>query len=102
MNVIEIIAAHLAGGHINAADLKSVNGRRFGWKQNTLNVPCDFEIVVEPLLFVRHRVDDGVVEGKSGLLGDRFKNDEIALRKCRTYGTIGEGENTQVLISVPE
>src|SRR5207244_9097465 len=68
MNVIEIIAAHLAGGHINAADLKSVNARRFGWKQNTLNVPCDFEIVVQPLLSVRHRVDYGGEKGKSRLL----------------------------------
>jgi hypothetical protein len=79
LNVIEIIAAHLAGWRINAADLKPINRRRFRWKQDTLNVPRDFEIVIESLLFVSHGIDDGVVKRKSGLLSDRFKNDEIAL-----------------------
>src|SRR5881398_3802721 len=49
LNVIEIIAAHLAGGHIKAADLKSIDGRRFRWKQDPLNIPRDFQIVVESL-----------------------------------------------------
>src|SRR5262249_56226189 len=67
LNVIEIIAAHLAGGGINPADLKSVNGRRFRWKQDTLNVSRDLEIVVESLLFVGHGINDGVVKRKSRL-----------------------------------
>ena len=79
LNVIEIIAAHLAGWHINAADLKPINRRRFRWKQDTLNVPRDLEIVIESRLLVIHGKDDGVVKRKSRLLSDRFKNDEIAL-----------------------
>jgi hypothetical protein len=79
LNVIEIIAAYLAGWHINAADLKPIDRRRFRWKQDTLNVPRDFEIVIESLLFVSHGINDGVVKRKGGLLSDRLKNDEIAL-----------------------
>ena len=93
LDVIKIIAAYLAGGHIKAADLKSVNGRRFGGKQNSLNIARDFEIVVESLLFIRHRVDNSVIESKGGLLGDRFKNNEIALRKWWGQGTIGDGKD---------
>ena len=49
--------------------------------KNTLNVARDLEVVIESLLFVRHRIDDGVVERKGGLLGDRFEDDEIAFAK---------------------
>ena len=100
MNVIKIIAAHLAGGHVNAADLKPLNGRRFRRKQNPLNIPCNLEIVIESLLFIRHRVNDGVVKGKGGLFGNRFKNNEIALRKRRAHWAIGNGEDTELLFSV--
>ena len=99
-DVVEVIAAHLTRRHIDPANLKPVYGRCFGWKQNTLNISCDFKVVIEPLFFVRHRVDNGVVKSKSGLFGDRFKNDEIGLRKWRTRGAIRESENTEVLISV--
>ena len=102
MDVIEIIAAHLAGWHIDAANLKSVDGWRFGRKQNTLNITRDLKIVVQPLLFVRHRIDDGVIERKGRLLGDRFKNHKVALRKRRAHRAIREGEDTQVLFSVGE
>ena len=102
MDVIEIIAAHLAGRHINAADLKPVDGWRFGWEQNPLNVPCNFEIVIEPFFFVRHGVNDGVVESKSRLLCDGLKNDEIALRKWRAHWTISKHQHTQILISILE
>src|SRR5437773_4391331 len=100
MDVIEIIAAHLAGWHIEAADLKSVNGWRFCWKQNTLNITGDLKIVVESLLFVRHRVDDGVIQCESGLLGDRLENDKIALRKGSAHRAIGKSEDTEILFSV--
>ena len=94
MNVIEIITAHLAGRHVDAANLKSVDSRRFSRKQNTLNVTRDLEIMVEPLLFVGHRIDDGVIESKSRLFGDGFKHDEIALREWRALGAISEREHT--------
>src|SRR4029077_7335607 len=100
MNVVKIIAAHLAGGHVNAADLKTVNGRRFRRKQKPLNIPCNLEIMIESLLFIRHRVNDGVVKGKGGLFGNRFKNNEIALRKRRAHWAIGDCEDTELLFSV--
>src|SRR5437879_10626550 len=53
LDVIKIIAADLARGHVDSADLKSVHVGRFSWKQNALNVARDFQVVVEPLLFVR-------------------------------------------------
>src|SRR5438094_2924787 len=58
MNIIEIIATYLARRHIDAADSKSVNGRRFCWKQNSLNVPRNLEVMIESLFFICHRVDD--------------------------------------------
>src|SRR5437773_11757038 len=94
MNIIEIIATYLARRHIDAADLKSVNGRRFCWKQNSLNVPRNLEVMIESLFFICHRVDDSVVEGKGGLLRNRFENDEIALRKRCTHWAIGDGKDT--------
>jgi hypothetical protein len=36
------------------------------------------------------------------LLGDRFKNDEIALRKRPTHRAIREHKDTQILSSIPE
>src|SRR5207245_1593866 len=77
MDVIKIIAAYLPGWHVDAADLKSINGRRLGWEQDTLNVARDFEVMIEPLLFIRHRINDRVVERKGGLFGDGFKDNEI-------------------------
>ena len=53
-NVIKIITAYLASRDIDAADLKPINGGRIGWKQDTLNVARNLQIVIEPLLFVRH------------------------------------------------
>jgi len=58
------------------------------------------KVVVESLLFVRHRVDDGVIECKSGLLGDRLENDKIALRKGSAHRAIGKSEGTEILFSV--
>src|SRR5262249_25238860 len=102
MNVIEIIAAYLASWHINPADLKAVDGRRFRWEQNALNVSGDFEVVIQPFLFVRHRINDRVVECKGRLLSDRFKNDKIGPRKRRTHWTVGHCQNAEVLLAISE
>ena len=80
-DVIEIIAAHLARGHIDAADLEAVHRRRFCRQQDALNVARDLKVVIQPLLFVRLRVDDRVVEREGRLFGNRFEDDKVALRK---------------------
>src|SRR5260370_5218211 len=84
-DVIKIIAADLARRHVHPADLKPTDARRFGWKKNALNVARDFKVVIESLLFVRLRINNRVVERECRLLGDRFKNDEIVLRKWRAH-----------------
>jgi hypothetical protein len=89
MDVIEIIAADLASWHVNPADLEAVDGRRFRWKQDALDVSSDFEVVIQPFLFVRHRINDRVIERKSRLLCNRLKNDKISLRKSRTFRAVG-------------
>ena len=78
-DIIEIIAADLSRRNVDSADLEAVDPGRFRRKQNALNITRDLKIVIEPLLFVRFRIDDRVVKGESRLLGNRFKNDEIAL-----------------------
>ncbi len=77
-DVIEIIAADVARGNVDPADLESLDDRRFARQQDALNVSRDLEVMIEPLLFVRFRINDGVVERESRLLGDRFEDDEIA------------------------
>ena len=101
-DVIEIIAAHLARRNIDPAISKPLNGRRFCRKQNALNVARDFEIVIEPLLFVRLGVNDRVVKREGGLLGDRFENDEIALGKGRAHRAVPEREHAHVLLAVKQ
>ena len=86
-DVIEIIAADLACRNIDSADFEAVDRRRLRREQNALNVTRDFQIVIEPFLFVRLGINDGVVKREGGLLGDRFENDEIALRK-RTRSSV--------------
>src|ERR1043166_3539452 len=102
MDVIEIIAAYLASWHIKPADFEAINGRRFRREQDALNVSRDFEIMIQPFLFVRHRINDRVVESKGRLLGDRFENDKISLRKRRTHWTVCHRENTEVLVAISE
>src|SRR5262245_40337349 len=102
MDVIEIIAAYLASGHINPADLEPVDGRRFRWEQDALNVSRDFEVVVQPFFLVRHRINDGVVERKGRLLGNRLKHDKISLRKRHTLWTVGYRQNTEILLAILE
>src|SRR6476619_7017398 len=102
MDVIEVITAYLASWHISPADLESIYGRRFRWEQDALNVSRDFEVVIQPFFFVRHRINDRVVERKGRLLGDGFKNDKISLRKGRTHRTVGDRQNTEVLVAILE
>ena len=78
-DVIEIIAAHLARGHIDAADLEAVHRRRFCRQQYALNVARDLEVVIESLLFVRLRIDNRVIEREGRLFGNRFEDDKVAL-----------------------
>ena len=61
-----------------------------------------FKIVIEPLLFVRFRVDDRVVKREGRLLGDRFENDEIALGEGRARGAVAEREHSHVLLAVKQ
>src|SRR5437773_4999565 len=100
MDVIEIIAAYLASWHINPADLEPIDGRRFRWEQNALNVSRDFEVVIQPFLFVSHRINDRVVERKGRLLGDGFKNEKISLRKRRIPRTVRQCQNAEVLVTI--
>src|SRR5262245_22272043 len=102
MDIIEIIAAYLARWHINPADLESIDGGRFGWQQNALNVSRDFKVVIQPLFFVRHRVNDRVVKRKGRLLGNGLKNDKISLRKRHTLWTVGQRQNTEILLAILE
>src|SRR5262245_20878700 len=102
MDVIEIIAAYLASWHIQTADFEPIDGRGLRWKQDTLNVTRDFEVVIQPFLFVRHRINDRVVERKGGLLGNGFENDKISLRKRHTLWTIGQRQNTEILLAISE
>src|SRR5207244_8111290 len=90
LDIIKIIAADLARGHVDSADLKSVHVGRFSWKQNALNVARDFQVVVEPLLFVRLGINDGVVERERRLLGERFETDERRFREARAASPVGE------------
>src|SRR5204863_7543479 len=101
-NIIEIVAAYLAGWHIDAADLKSINRRRFRREQNSLNVPGDLQVMIQTLLFVSHGVNDRVVERKGRLLGKGFKNDEVPLRKRHTHRAVGERQYAEILVSIPE
>src|SRR5262249_42167979 len=100
MDVIKIIAAYLASWHINPADLETIDGRRFRWEQDALDVSRDFEIVIEPFFFVRHRINDRVVERKTGLLGNGIKDDKISLRKRRTLRTVGQRQNAEILFAI--
>src|SRR6266480_4327202 len=102
MNVIEIITAYLASWHINPADLEPIDGRRFRWEQDALNVSRDFEVMIQPFLFVRHRINDCVLERKSRLLGDGFKIDKISLQKRLTHWIVSPCHNTEVLLAISE
>jgi len=64
LDVIKVITAHLAGGQIQARDVESFDRRRLLREQDPLNVARDLEIMIEPLLFVRLRIDDRIVEGE--------------------------------------
>src|SRR5581483_11061180 len=99
-HVIEIIAANLARGDIYSRDLKSINFRRLVRQQNALNIAGDLQVVIKSLLFVRFGIDDGVVEGKGGLLGDRFKNDKIVLGERGAAPAVSQGKHTHVLLGV--
>ena len=61
MDVIEIIAAYLASWHINPTDLEPIDGWRFRWEQDALNVSRDFEVVIQPFFLVSHRINYSVV-----------------------------------------
>src|SRR5262245_51624522 len=100
MDIIEIVAAYLASGHINPADLEPIDGRRFGWEQDALNVSRDFEVVIQPLFLVRHRINDGVVERKGRLLGNGLKDDKVSLRKRHTPGAVGQRQDAEILLAI--
>ena len=53
LEVIEVIAADMARGNIDAADFKSRDDRRFARQQDALDVARDLEIVIEPFFFIR-------------------------------------------------
>ena len=72
-------------------------GRRMRWMSRAI---C--EVVVEPFLFVRFRINDRVVERESGLLGDRFEDDKIARRKGRAHRAVGDREHAHVLPAVKQ
>src|SRR5205807_8326281 len=84
-DVIKVIAANLARWDVHPANFKSVHLRRFRRKKDALNVARDFQIVIEPLLFVRLGINDGVVKRERRLLGYRFENDKIVLREWRAH-----------------
>ena len=58
------------------------------------------QIVIEPLLFVRFRINDRVIKRESRLLGDRFEHDEIARVKGRAHRAVANREYAHVLLSV--
>src|SRR5262249_43943678 len=96
----EVVAAHLVGGNIDAVDIETRGGWRFGRQKNALNVARNSEVMIEAFFLVRLRIDDGVVERESRLLGDRFKNYKITLRKPLTISTVRDTEHTHVLSAV--
>jgi hypothetical protein len=67
-DVVEIVAADLACRDVNAGDIKAVDRRRLRGKKDALDVARDLQVVVEPFLLVRFRIDDSVVEGEGCLL----------------------------------
>ena len=84
------------------ADLEAVDRRRFARKKDALDVARDLQVVIEPLLFVRFRIDDRVVEREGRLLGDRFEDDEIARRKGGARRAVGQREHAHVLLPVKQ
>src|SRR5438045_9768275 len=100
--VVKVMAAELRRWNIETGNLETGNVRRFFRKQNSLNVARDFEIVIEPLLFIRFGVNDGVVEGKGGLLGDRFEDDKITRREWRAHRAVANHEPANVLFALKQ
>ena len=71
-------------------------------KKDALNVARDLQVVIEPFLFVRLRIDDRVVKRESRLLGDRFEDDKIARGKWRAHRAVGHREHAHVLSAVKQ
>ena len=101
-NVVKVIAADLPRRNVETGNFETGNGRRFFRKQNSLNVARDFEIVIEPLFFIRFGVNDGVVEGEGGLLGDRFEDDKITRREWRAHRAVANREHAHVLFAIKQ
>ena len=102
LNVIEVITADLTGRNIDSADLKSVHCRSFSGQQDALDVARNFEVVIEPFLFVRLRIDNGVVKSKSRLLGNGFEHHKITLRERCAHRATGQCEHAHVLFTVKQ
>src|SRR5205823_11532346 len=101
-DVIKVIAADLPGRNVDPGNFESGNGRRFFRKQNPLNIARDFQVVIEPLFFIRLGVNDGVVEGEGGLLRDRFEDNKITRREWRTHRTVANREHAHVLFAIKQ
>ena len=99
-NVIEIIAADLASRKINTGDLETSNDRRLIRKQAALDLTGNLEIMIKAFFLVGFGIDDRVVKSESGLLCNRFEDDEITLGKWRAGWTIAERENSHVLFAI--
>src|SRR5438067_3850756 len=95
-DVVKVIAADLPRWNIETGNLETGNVRRFFRKQNSLNVARDFEIVIEPLLFIRFGVNASVVEGEGGLLVDRFVDDKITRREWRARRSVANRQPAHV------
>src|SRR5262245_50641095 len=100
MDLMVIIAADLSSQDIKLSNLKTIKNGWFRRKKNELHVSSEFEIVIQPLLFVGHRINDRVIEREGRLLGDGFKNDEISLRKRCSRLTVSHCQNTEVLLAI--
>ena len=72
-------------------------GSRMRWMSRAIS-----QVVIEALLLVRLRIDDRVVKREGRLLGDRFEDDEIALRERRARRPVAEREHAHVLLSVKQ
>src|SRR3954452_21883767 len=62
--VIEVVAADVARWNVDPADFKAWEDWRFAREQDSLDVPRDLEVMVEPLLLVRFGINDRVVKGE--------------------------------------
>jgi len=69
-DVVKVIAADLSRRNVETGNFEPGMAGDFPEAEFAECSRADFEIVIESFFFIRFGVNDGVVEGEGGLLGD--------------------------------